>query len=112
MKIEKCIPIEQTGNASNAAKLVNEFTEQSLEIMKKEQETGIVNGPTILNMMSNQKPEKLNFGQAVVFNPFLLHGNTVFNSEYARIACTTRFQSSNKPLLQKNTDYLKFYSLN
>tara|TARA_B100000686_G_C16611845_1_gene874245 strand:+ start:113 stop:817 length:705 start_codon:yes stop_codon:yes gene_type:complete len=85
---------------------------RSLEIMKKEQETGIVNGPTILNMMSNQKPEKLNFGQAVVFNPFLLHGNTVFNSEYARIACTTRFQSSNKPLLQKNTDYLKFYSLN
>ena len=64
------------------------------------------------NMMSDQKPEKLNFGQAVVFNPFLLHGNTVFNSDLARIACTTRFQSSTKPLLQKNSDYLKFYSLN
>ena len=35
MRIEKCIPMEQTGDASNAAKLVNEFTEQSLEIMKK-----------------------------------------------------------------------------
>ena len=35
MKIEKCIPMEQTEDASNAAKLVNEFTEQSLEIMKK-----------------------------------------------------------------------------
>jgi 2,3-bisphosphoglycerate-independent phosphoglycerate mutase len=35
MKIEKCIPMEQTENASNAANLVNEFTEQSLEIMKK-----------------------------------------------------------------------------
>ena len=34
MRIEKCIPMEQTGDASNAAKLVNEFTEQSLEIMK------------------------------------------------------------------------------
>ncbi len=85
---------------------------RSLEIMKKEQETGTVNGPIILNMMSDQKPEKLNFGQAVVFNPFLLHGNTVFNSDLARIACTTRFQSSTKPLLQKNSDYLKFYSLN
>ncbi len=35
MKIEKCIPMEQTEDASNAANLVNEFTEQSLEIMKK-----------------------------------------------------------------------------
>ena len=35
MKIEKCIPMEQTEDASNTAKLVNEFTEQSLEIMKK-----------------------------------------------------------------------------
>jgi len=35
MKIEKCIPLEQSGNAANAANLVNEFTKQSLEIMKK-----------------------------------------------------------------------------
>jgi len=35
MKIEKCIPLEQTENAIDAAILVNEFTEQSLEIMKK-----------------------------------------------------------------------------
>jgi 2,3-bisphosphoglycerate-independent phosphoglycerate mutase len=35
MEIEKCIPMEQTKDASNAAKLVNEFTEQSLKIMKK-----------------------------------------------------------------------------
>lgn len=85
---------------------------QSLEIMKKEQEKGIVNGPLVLDMMSDQKPEKLNFGQAVVFNPFVLHGNIAFNSEFARIACTARFQSRDKPLLQKNSDYLKFYRLN
>jgi len=35
MKIEKCIPLEQSENAANAANLVNEFTKQSLEIMKK-----------------------------------------------------------------------------
>ena len=35
MKIEKCIPLEQTKNATDAANLVNEFTEQSLEIMKQ-----------------------------------------------------------------------------
>jgi len=35
MKIEKCIPLEQTKDAISTANLVNEFTEQSLEIMKK-----------------------------------------------------------------------------
>ena len=35
MKIEKCIPLEQTENAIDAANLVNEFTEKSLEIMRK-----------------------------------------------------------------------------
>jgi len=35
LKIEKCIPLEQSTSATNAANLVNEFTSQSLEIMKK-----------------------------------------------------------------------------
>jgi len=35
MEIEICIPLEQTENAISTANLVNEFTEQSLEIMKK-----------------------------------------------------------------------------
>ena len=57
-------------------------------------------------------PEPLNFGQAIIFNPFVLHGNIAFNSKFARVAYSVRFQSSNKPLLQKNTDYLKYYRLN
>jgi len=85
---------------------------KSSEIMKKEEAAGLVNGPTVLNMMQDQKPEKLKFGQAVIFTPFVLHGNITFNSEYARIACNVRFQSSKKPLLQKNTDYLKYYRIN
>ena len=32
-------------------------------------------------MMSEKKPEQLNFGQAIVFNPFVLHGNIAFNSK-------------------------------
>ena len=83
----------------------------SLEIMKKEEAAGLVNGPTVLNMMGKQKPPRLKFGQAVVFNPFVLHGNVSFNSDLARIACNVRFQSYNKPLLQKNSDYLKYYRL-
>ena len=83
----------------------------SLEIMKKEQKSGLVNGPTVFNLMTNQKPTRLKFGQVVVFNPFVLHGNVTFNSKFARIACNVRFQSYNKPLLQKNSDYLKYYRL-
>ena len=83
----------------------------SLEVMKKEQEAGLVNGPTVLNMMEKQKPARLKFGQVVVFNPFVLHGNVPFNSDLARVACNVRFQSYNKPLLQKNSDYLKYYRL-
>ena len=49
MRIEKCIPMEQTDDASNAAKLVNEFTEQSLEIMKKSD----------VNKQRSQKNKKL-----------------------------------------------------
>ena len=84
---------------------------ESLEIMKKEQAAGLVNGPTVLNMMQNQKPTPLKFGQAIIFNPFVLHGNVTFNSKFARIASGVRFQSYNKPLLQKNSDYLKYYQL-
>ena len=84
---------------------------ESLEVMKKEQAAGLVNGPTVLNMMQNQKPTSLKFGQAIIFNPFVLHGNVTFNSKFARIAYSVRFQSNNKPLLQKNSDYLKYYRL-
>ena len=85
--------------------------EASLEVMKKEQAEGLVNGPTVLNMMEKQKPPRLKFGEAVVFNPFILHGNVTFNSKFARIACSVRFQSCSKPLLQKNSDYLKYFRL-
>ena len=83
----------------------------SLEILKKEQAAGIVNGPTVLNMMEKQKPCRLKFGQAIVFNPFVLHGNVAFNSKFARIACSVRFQSYNKPLLHQNTNNLRYYRL-
>ncbi len=85
--------------------------DRSLKVMKKEQREGLVNGPTVLNMMENQKPTRLKFGQAIIFNPFILHGNIAFDSKFARIACNVRFQSCKKPLLQKNSDYLKYFKL-
>ena len=80
--------------------------------MKEEHKNGLVNGPTVLNLMQNKKTETLQFGQAIIFNPFIIHGNIEFESKLARIAYNVRFQSYNKPLLQKNTDYLKYHKLN
>ncbi len=85
--------------------------DESLKVMKREEREGLVNGPRVLNMMQNQKPTRLKFGQAIIFNPFILHGNVAFKSNFARIACNVRFQSYRKPLLQKNSDYLKYYKL-
>ena len=101
-------PLHDLENQSGAY-YINQ--KESLEVMKKEQAAGLVNGPTVLNMMQNQKPTPLKFGQAIIFNPFVLHGNVTFNSKFARIAYSVRFQSNNKPLLQKNSDYLKYYRL-
>ena len=84
---------------------------ESLSIMKKEEKKGLVSGPDVLNFMGNKKPPKIKFGQAIIFNPFVIHGNIPFESNHARIACNVRFQSSKLPLLQKNTDYLKYYEL-
>ena len=84
---------------------------KSFEMIKEEHQRGIVNGPTILNKEYNEKPPKLKYGEVIVFNPFILHGNINFKSNLARIACSVRFQSIKKPLLQKNTDFFKFYKV-
>ena len=71
----------------------------------------MVSGAEVLNFMGNKKPARLKFGQAIIFNPFVIHGNIPFSSDCARIACNVRFQSFRKPLLQKNTEFLKYYKL-
>ena len=85
---------------------------KSISIMKKEEVKGLVSGPDVLNFMNKKKPPRMKFGQAIIFNPFVIHGNIPFKSDKARIACNVRFQSSKKPLLQKNTEFFKFYKLN
>ena len=83
--------------------------EKSYSMIKEESKSGIVNGPLILNKNYNEKPAKLKYGEVIVFCPFVLHGNVNFNSNFARIACSVRFQSTNKPLFQKDTDYFKYF---
>jgi len=85
--------------------------DKSYEIIKKEHSLGLVNGPTILDKMNTYKPTKLKFGEVIVFNPFVLHGNVDFDSDLARVACSVRFQSRHKPIMQKDSDFFKLYNL-
>ena len=82
---------------------------ESLAIMKAEYQNGLVNGPEMFDMLHNREALNLKYGEVVVFNPFILHGNSNFESKFARIACSVRFQSALKPLMQKNTDYFRHY---
>jgi sporadic carbohydrate cluster 2OG-Fe(II) oxygenase len=82
---------------------------ESLEIMKAEHQRGLVNGPEMFDKLHNREALNLKYGEVVVFNPFILHGNSNFESKFARIACSVRFQSALKPLMQKHTDYYRHY---
>jgi sporadic carbohydrate cluster 2OG-Fe(II) oxygenase len=84
---------------------------ESLKIMRAEHQKGLVNGPEMFKMLHNRKALNLKYGEVVIFNPFILHGNSDFESRFARIACSVRFQSALKPLMQKNTDYFRHYTL-
>ena len=86
---------------------------KSLSIIKKEEKLhGFANGEITLNTKINFKKIPIKFGEAIIFNPFVMHGNNYFNSSLARIAINVRFQSIDKPLLQKDTDYFKYFKLN
>ena len=53
MKVEKCLPLNESHGANLAAKLVNEFTEQTLEIMKRSEvnKRRKGNGKKLLNII-------------------------------------------------------------
>jgi sporadic carbohydrate cluster 2OG-Fe(II) oxygenase len=54
---------------------------------------------------------QLKYGQGVIFNPYLLHGSIAHQNELSRIGITNRFQSRNKPLFLRNSDFYFPYSL-
>lgn len=82
----------------------------SLDLIKIEHSEGLVNGPTMFNRVNTEKAKKIKFGEVIIFNPFVLHGNLDFFSKLARIGCSIRVQDVNKPLMQKNTDFFKIHN--
>ena len=86
-------------NKPHTAKLFEDYTFDNLVLGNANQ---MAYGAT------RQIAEDIN---ASIFNPFIIHGNVTFSSKFARIASSLRFQSCKKPLLQKNSEYLKYYQL-
>ena len=87
-------------------------SQQSKNIMYEEIKRGVVNSPWMFEQFGEQKPIKMNYGEAIIFNPFVIHGNVPFVSKLARIACSIRVQDINLPLMQKNSDFFKVVSTN
>ena len=61
-------------------------------------------------LQKHQQFPKLNFGEALLFNPFVYHGSNLFRSKKARISVDVRFQKFSNPLFQKYNDF--FTTLN
>ena len=83
--------------------------DRSRNMIEEEHSHGIVNGPIILNKMYNEKPAKIKYGEVIVFCPFVLHGNINFKSDLARMS--RKISKYKKPLLQKDTDYFKYFKI-
>lgn len=84
---------------------------ESFDIMQQEYHLGTVNSPFMFNAVGKREAAKLKFGEALIFNPFVIHGNVEFDAPLARVAVSFRFQSRRHPLYQKNSDFLKTWTL-
>ena len=85
--------------------------QESYEFIKIEEQRGLVNSPWMFDKLGERMPVRMSYGQAIIFNPFVLHGNIEYYSSMARFAVSIRFQSSKLPLMQRNSDFFKYYSL-
>jgi hypothetical protein len=84
---------------------------ESLYFMRNEIERGLVNSPYLYDNLGSRTAVKVNYGEVIIFNPFVIHGNVPFQGTMGRIACSIRVQNAMKPLMQRNTDFFKFMTI-
>ena len=84
----------------------NEF---SFTTLMEEERLGLMNSPYMFEKVESSSPAPLvlRYGQAVLFNPFVIHGNKEFDGLKARIAVSIRFQNRDYPLMQRGSDFFK-----
>lgn len=82
--------------------------QESKSYLDAEIDRGLVNSPWMFERVSHHLPIKMKFGEVLIFNPFIIHGNSQFQSNRARIACSVRIQPSNLPLMQRTLDFYEY----
>ena len=78
--------------------------EKTMKYFQEQDKNKAVTGENVLNT-DGKKPLKLKFGEAVVFNPFVLHGSIAHQNPLSRIGFSCRFQSRKHPLFIRNSEF-------
>ena len=84
--------------------------ERTMKCLQEESEKKTVMGDYLLST-TEKEPIRLKFGEAVIFNPFVLHGSLAHNNSLSRIGFSCRFQSQNHPLFIRNSEFYYPYHL-
>lgn len=82
----------------------------SMESFQMEKFDSVEMGNKFLNIEEKKmKPIPLKFGEAIIFNPFVLHGSLATENPLSRIGISCRFQSRNSPLFMRNSEFFAPY---
>ncbi len=76
---------------------------ESIQVMNESAKKGAMMGHDVLDL--EYKPLNTEYGQAIFFNPYCIHGSIGFKSSMARISISQRFQSIEKPLFLRNSEF-------
>ena len=83
----------------------------SMRHLEQERENDCVMGDDVLALYKDIKPARLKLGEAVIFNPYAMHGAVAHDNRLSRIGLSTRFQSRKYPLFIRNSEFYYPYQL-
>ena len=81
------------------------------DLCKDQMILGCVMGDDVLALYKDIKPARLKLGEAVIFNPYAMHGAVAHDNRLSRIGLSTRFQSRKYPLFIRNSEFYYPYQL-
>ena len=82
----------------------------TMRCLQQENDNHSVMGDNLLNT-EEKEPIPLKFGEAIIFNPFVLHGSLAHENPLSRIGISCRFQSRSSPLFIRNSEFYYPYKL-
>ena len=84
--------------------------DRSIRLLEREmQKGGIISSEVV--KPGNNNYIKMRYGEALFFNPFVMHGSTLNTNRIARISYNIRLQDQAHPLFFRNTDFYTCYNV-